>query len=85
MTFQNLLFDPGLGVGLVSPDFDEVVAAGAGETFDRGSGGLDRGGGLGEGLLGRDEGSGLGRRGPRDGVASNGVSSEDIGTPLAII
>jgi len=91
VSFKSFFFDPGLRILAVSPDFDEVVAACASETFDRiglvwgayaALGGW--GGGLGLGL-GSDERAGDDGWCPGDGVAANGVAIEDVCGPTAVV
>lgn len=84
--FERLFLHPGLRIFAVTPDLHEVVAPGAGEAFDRLI--LACGLGLARGrldLLGSDERAGLHGWGPGDGVTANGVSVEDVGTPLTVI
>lgn len=79
MSLERLLLDPCLGVLAERPDFDEVVATGAGEAF-KGSGRHWR-----SGLMGVDKRARVGSGGPRDSIAANGVAVEDVGDPLAIV
>ena len=77
--FECLLLDPCLGVLAERPDLDEVVAAGAGETFER------RGWSWRSRLMGVNERTGVGSRRPRDSIAADGVTVEDVSDPLTIV
>lgn len=76
---ERLLFDPCLSVVAKRPDFDKVVAAGAGKALKR------RGRSWRSGLMRVDQRTGVGGGGPGDRIAPDGMAVKNIGNPLAVI
>lgn len=86
VSLQRLFLNPRLRVLSVPPNLDKVVTACTGKALDclmlRWLCGLA---GNGLGMLGSNKRAGLGGRSPRNGVAADGVTIEDIGAPLTVV
>jgi hypothetical protein len=83
MSFKRLFLSPGLRFFVVTPDFDEVVTACTCETFDGGvlRGSLTWSGGL----LVCDKRSRDKCRCPRNGIATDSMTGEDVSVPLTVV